>query len=133
MSVCLDNIFACINIFEQAGIKLEESHFVYSIYTLKGQPFLNKPNITNVISESRFIMYIDRSDNTIHFLAYTGKEPEEPIPLYFYSFYKDNITHPCLEYKIGSSRTSITLKIYVGSDYNKGFETHNISTSRWYY
>lgn len=28
------NIFACINIFEQAGIKLEESHFVYSIYTL---------------------------------------------------------------------------------------------------
>ena len=28
------NIFACINIFEQAGIKLEQSHFVYSIYTL---------------------------------------------------------------------------------------------------
>ena len=104
----------------------------YQIYKFNGQGFLNKSGIVNVLGSERFIMYIDKNDNTLHILAYTLEEPEGPYQLKFYDFYKDDITHPCVEFKFSKDKRALNIKIYEGPEYKKKYEEYNIYPYYWH-
>lgn len=107
-----------------------DSRMNYKIYNIDGKALLDKDEIINVYETPTFILYVDYTDKSIHFIDYTGEVKHEPIPLYFTELVHDKTTNPAFSFTL-SDTGYFMLRVYKGRELKYDFEQISFSTVYW--